>query len=156
VLSYSLPPTTGRPNATHFLHGLLPEGAHLDAMARLAKVSTNDTYGMLRHFGRDIAGAFVITSDAEPGDARWALENLSEQQLVDELRGLTNTSLGLHHGSELSIAGIQNKMLLVQTEVGRCARPRFGYPSSHIVKLDDRRGLAKLIATRIRQMMRPS
>ena len=44
-----------------FASGLLPEGVHRQMMAGIAGVPTHDVIGMLARFGRDVAGALVIT-----------------------------------------------------------------------------------------------
>jgi hypothetical protein len=66
---------------------------------------------MVARYGRDIAGALVVL------DADQDLE-------------------GIHDDSELSIAGLQNKLLLVRLDDGGWARPVAGSPSTHILKLD--------------------
>jgi serine/threonine-protein kinase HipA len=53
--------------------------------------------------------------------------------------------LGLHDDSELSIAGLADKMLVVRLGPGEYGRPIHGAPSTHILKVDDRvhRGLVR-------------
>jgi serine/threonine-protein kinase HipA len=60
---------------------------------------------------------------------------------VDEL---PDHPLGLHDDSELSIAGLQDKMLLVALDNGGWGRPVRGRPSTHVLKVEDHRfpGLA--------------
>lgn len=51
-----------------FFENMLPEGPALARMAVLAGVRPVDTYGILRAFGRDCAGAIVLLPDGEqPG-----------------------------------------------------------------------------------------
>lgn len=145
LLSCSLPLREGRHNAWAFVTGLLPEGQHRAAMAQQAGVPTNDLLGMLAEFGRDVAGALIIGPAASGGlrrDAEPGLEPLDANDLVEEVARLPEHPLGLHDDSELSIAGLQDKLLLVRTATG-WARPRHGYPSTHVLKVDDRvhRGL---------------
>ncbi|MDQ1636566.1 MAG: serine/threonine-protein kinase HipA [Frankiaceae bacterium] len=149
VLSCSLPVRPGRQDAWPFVTGLLPEGQHRSAMAQQAKVTTSDLLGMLARFGRDVAGALVVTpidavSPTRPDTPLPGLEALDENDLVAEVARLPEHPLGLHDDSELSIAGLQDKLLLVRTATG-WARPRYGYPSTHILKVDDRvhRGLVR-------------
>jgi serine/threonine-protein kinase HipA len=47
--------------------------------------------------------------------------------------------LGAHDDSELSLAGLQDKLLLVELEDGSWGRPLGGRPSTHILKVDDPR-----------------
>ena len=67
LLSCSLPLRTRRRDAWAFTTGLLPEGRHRQAMAARAGVTTSDLLGMLDRFGRDVAGAVVISAD-DPTD----------------------------------------------------------------------------------------
>ncbi|MFT4187230.1 MAG: HipA domain-containing protein [Aeromicrobium sp.] len=138
VLSCSLP-LSRRPatEAGRFFRGLLPEGAALAAAAALAGVPTYDTFGLLSRFGRDVAGACVIGTDVGervPG----GVEHYSDDGLAEEVADLDERPLALHDDSELSLPGLQNKLLLVRTPTG-WARPVGGYPSSHILKVEDRR-----------------
>lgn len=92
---------------------------------------------MCARYGRDTAGALVIAEEfpgARPGSAVL----YADGQLAQELLELGDHPLGVHDDSELSIAGLQDKLLLVATEDG-WARPVGGSPSTHILKVDDRR-----------------
>jgi serine/threonine-protein kinase HipA len=137
LLSCSLPLGTGRLDATVFCNGLLPEGHHREAMASLARVASMDTYHLLARFGRDVAGALVIGDPPENG--RGSVEPYTAETLEAEIAELPNRPLGLHDDSELSVAGVQNKLLLVRLEDGNWGRPVHGQPSTHILKLDDPR-----------------
>lgn len=138
LLSCSLP-LTRRPhkNAGPFFRGLLPEGAALAAVAAEARVPTFDTFGILTRFGRDIAGAAVISADGE-GHGPGRVVDYPRHELETDVADLEERPLGLHDDSELSLAGLQNKLLLVATPHG-WGRPAAGYPSTHILKVEDRR-----------------
>jgi serine/threonine-protein kinase HipA len=138
VLSCSLPLTRmARRDAGRYFRGLLPEGAALQALASAAGVPTHDTFGMLARFGRDVAGALVIT-DTEREPRTGTVQLYAPGALASEVADLEEHPLALHDDSELSLAGLQNKMLLVATAQG-WARPVAGYPSTHILKVEDRR-----------------
>jgi len=143
LLSCSVPVRTGRQNAWAFVTGLLPEGQHRQEMAALAGVTTFDLLGMLDRFGRDVAGAVVVSAEDPPLRSA-AIDPYTSDQLADAVRELDDHPLGLYDDSELSIAGLQDKMLLVADGDG-WARPTHGYPSTHILKVDDRtrRGLVR-------------
>ncbi len=144
LLSCSLPLRSGRQNAWAFTTGLLPEGQHRQSMAALAGVTTSNVMGMLDRFGRDVAGAVIISADdpplREPG-----VEPYTSDELIQEIATLDEHPLGLHDDSELSIAGLQDKMVLVKIGADGWGRPKNGYPSTHILKVDDRlhRGLVR-------------
>lgn len=138
LLSCSLPLGTRPLRASPYLKGLLPEGQALATLAARANLTVNDTFELLERYGRDIAGALVIARET-PTRARWGAEPYDEDSLADEVGSLEDHPLGTHDDSELSLAGIQNKLLLVRREDGGWARPLHGLPSTHILKAEDRR-----------------
>jgi serine/threonine-protein kinase HipA len=121
-----------------FFSGLLPEGQHRQAMAAAANVPSYDTFGLLERFGRDVAGALVISRD-DPDERPGSVESYTSESLAAEVGELHERPLGLHDDSELSIAGIQDKLLLVAMGEGRWGRPVHGLPSTHILKVENRR-----------------
>lgn len=142
-LSCSLPVGRQPLDAWAFVSGLLPEGQHRQAMAALAGVPSHDVLGMLARFGRDVAGAPVVAR-VEVELRRPTVVPYTEDTLADEVRGLPDHPLGLHDDSELSVAGIQDKVLLVALPDGGWGRPVHGAPSTHLLKVEDPRfpGLA--------------
>lgn len=147
LLSCSLP-LTRRPHksAGPFFRGLLPEGAALAAVAAEARVPTYDTFGILARFGRDIAGAAVIGSDGQ-AHGQGHVADYPRDELEVDVADLEERPLALHDDSALSLPGLQNKLLLVSTPHG-WGRPAGGYPSTHILKVEDRRypGMATMEA----------
>jgi serine/threonine-protein kinase HipA len=144
VLSCSLPTGVGSADARAFFAGLLPEGDHRRALASRAGVLDTDVFALLVAYGQDVAGAVVVGDEVADRPYAFA-ETYDEQSLLDEVEALASHDrpLAIHDDSELSIAGLQDKMLLVNTEDGQWARPVHGFPSTHILKVDDRmhRGL---------------
>jgi serine/threonine-protein kinase HipA len=146
LLSCSLPVTRQSATATPWVRGLLPEGNHLLALATRAQVPTNYFVDLLHRYGRDIAGAFTISSDT-PEPRTWTLEPYSDSGLVEELRLVVDApGFAVRDDSELSIAGLQNKLLVTSLGNGRWARPCNGHPSTHIMKLSDGRHAGLLAA----------
>ena len=146
LLSCSLPLRARRYQANRFFRGLLPEGQHLQAVADRAGLATNDTFGLLERYGRDVAGALVIATD-DPGPRFGTTHRYSDRELNTEIEELDERPLGIHDDSELSLAGLQNKLLLVRAD-GGWARPIGGRASTHILKVEDPRypGLVRLEA----------
>jgi serine/threonine-protein kinase HipA len=138
LLSCSLPVRRGRQAAWPFVTGLLPEGHHRTSMSRLAGVDTLDALGMLARYGRDVAGAILVTEDVgQASQQAPGLVRLSDDDLLADVTSLPARTLALHDDSELSLAGMEDKILLVATD-GGWARPVGGYPSTHILKVDNR------------------
>ncbi|HEX3517932.1 MAG TPA: HipA domain-containing protein [Solirubrobacteraceae bacterium] len=136
VLSCSLPLQARRMNASVFAAGLLPEGQHRQALAQRLGVAANDIHSLLKRFGRDVAGALII-AEQEPPARPGTVIPYDTDSLEQEVLGLPERPLAIHADSELSIAGLQDKLLLVRLPGGGWGRPAHGYPSSHILKVDD-------------------
>jgi serine/threonine-protein kinase HipA len=136
VLSCSLPLRRRGMNASVFAGGLLPEGQHRQALARELKVAVNDVHALLARFGRDVAGALVIAAETPPRRTPVVIP-YTPDALEREVLELPERPLAIHDDSELSIAGLQDKLLLVRMPDGGWGRPAHGYPSSHILKVDD-------------------
>jgi serine/threonine-protein kinase HipA len=137
LISCSLPLGPRLQPGLAFCRGLLPEGNALRALAERAGLATNDTFGLLKRYGRDVAGALVIGRE-EPAARRFGVEQYSEQSLREAIEDLDEHPLGAHDDSELSLAGLQDKLLLVDLGEKGWGRPLHGRPSTHILKLDDR------------------
>lgn len=139
VISCSLPVADRPQIATAFLEGLLPEGQMRNTLAAQRDLLASDTWGLLASFGRDVAGAMVIrdtASDAVHGQPRAEVYE-TWQQLAADIAALPDHPLGVHDDSELSLPGLQDKLLLVAVEDGTgWARPVGGLPSTHICKPD--------------------
>lgn len=138
IVSCSLPLGRRPQPARAFCAGLLPEGRALQELAHRAGVATNDTFGLLERYGRDVAGALVIDTET-PGPQRHDVATYDERALADAVDALDEHPLGVDDDSELSLAGLQDKLLLVRTPRGQWGRPLHGRPSTHILKRDDAR-----------------
>lgn len=138
LLSCSLPLSARPLDGSVFFAGLLPEGQALQAMAGLAGLATVDTFGLLARFGRDVAGAAIIAAEP-PEDRPGSVEPYRDGDLDAAVEALPERPLGLQDDSELSLAGLQDKLLLVQLSDGGWGRPVHGRPSTHILKVEDRR-----------------
>jgi serine/threonine-protein kinase HipA len=138
LISCSLPLGPRPLEASAFCKGLLPEGRALQTLADRARLATSDTFGLLARYGRDVAGALVI-SDEDLEERRFGVARYTPESLLEEVEDLEDHPLGAHDDSELSLAGLQDKLLLVQLEDGSWGRPLRGRPSTHILKVDNLR-----------------
>lgn len=138
LISCSLPLGPKPLEASAFCKGLLPEGRALQTLADRARLATSDTFGMLARYGRDVAGALIISEEG-PEERRFGVEPYTPESLREEVEDLEDHPLGAHDDSELSLAGLQDKLLLVRLEDGSWGRPLRGRPSTHILKVDDLR-----------------
>jgi serine/threonine-protein kinase HipA len=133
ALPLALKPYTGVP-ARRWLEGLLPEGETRTTLEQRFDVARGDSFALLAAIGRDCAGAVsFLPPDAVP--AVGELEVVADDQLADIVDALPDHPLGAGPDVPVSLAGIQQKLLLARTD-GAWARPRDGAPSTHIFKPD--------------------
>ncbi len=140
LLSLPLPLTPQR--FTHaivrpFLDGLLPEGDARQAVARDVGAGRDDTYALIRALGRDCAGALVIQPEDDsppPAPTTLTAEPLTDAQVADLVANLRSAPLGVGARVRISLAGVQEKLLLTRIPDGRWGRPVDGTPSTHILK----------------------
>jgi serine/threonine-protein kinase HipA len=119
-------------------------------MASMARVPTYDTFGLIARYGKDVAGAAVIARE-DPGERPGDVELYTQETLEEEVTSLPTRPLGIHDDSELSLPGLQDKLLLIKLDEG-WGRPIHGRPSTHILKVEDRKypGMAAQEAACIR------
>ena len=115
------------PDATEsFFGNLLPEGVHLDELARATQTSTTDLVGMFAVVGADLAGALRIGA---PGRAQ------EPQTLTSpEVRALLRRAPGfLVGGGGSALPGFQRKLTLSRID-GTWVRGNGTIASTHILK----------------------
>ncbi len=99
-----------------FFGNVLPEGPTLQRMAAIAGVRPADTYGILKAFGRDCAGAIqVLPEGEEPGTGdEDGYRVMSSEDLRRVIGALDVAPLGVapERGFRPSLAGCQRKALL--------------------------------------------
>ncbi|HEY3560980.1 MAG TPA: type II toxin-antitoxin system HipA family toxin [Kribbella sp.] len=144
-LSLSMPKATKRhlnKPVRAFISGLLPDSeAALQRLGRKYEVSPNNPFALLRHIGRDAAGAVQIlpediaSTDAanQQGDIDW-LTDAALNQTLSELAQSPDTWDPGRNAGRWSLAGAQSKIALFRSEDGRWGIPRDATPTTHILK----------------------
>lgn len=120
-----------------FLDGLLPEGDSRRAIADNLHLRADDTFRLAEALGRDCAGALVIQSDdgsSPPEPSTQTAEPLTDGALASLVGNLRNLPLGVDSRVRVSLAGVQEKLLLSRMPDGKWGRPVDGTPSTHILK----------------------
>ncbi len=140
LLSLSLPLSERRYTqgvVRPFIDGLLPEGESRKSIARDVSVRADDTYGLIRELGRDCAGAVVIQPADEPPPptpTTVTAEALTPDDVATLVGNLRSAPLGAGGRVRISLAGVQEKLLLTRMPDGKWGRPVDGTPSTHILK----------------------
>jgi len=140
LLSLSLPLTSERYTqgvVRPFLDGLLPEGESRRAVADDFNLRASDTFGLIEAIGRDCAGAIVFQPDDEPPPRQpttLTAAPLSDDELAELVANLRSAPLGVGARVRISLAGVQEKLLLTRMPDNSWGRPVDGTPSTHILK----------------------
>jgi serine/threonine-protein kinase HipA len=140
LLSLSLPVSERRYTqgiVRPFIDGLLPEGESRKSIARDVGARADDTYGLIRELGRDCAGAIVVQPADEPAPptpTTVTAEALTPDDVATLVSNLRSAPLGAGGRVRISLAGVQEKLLLTRMPDGKWGRPVDGTPSTHILK----------------------
>jgi serine/threonine-protein kinase HipA len=129
-----------------FFENVRPEGPALARMADLAGVRPADTYGILKAFGRDCAGAIMVLPEGErPGGSDVSEYTPMTPGVLRRLIGALDVApLGVapERGFRPSLAGFQRKALLGRAADGTWQLPSGDAPSTWILKPDGQHPMA--------------
>jgi len=93
-----------------FFENLLPEGNIRDWMASFARISPNDTFGLLAAYGQESAGALTLLARGSPQE-EGHYEDLSRKTLRELIRRRPQVPLIVANGrAHMSLAGAQHKL----------------------------------------------
>jgi serine/threonine-protein kinase HipA len=140
LLSIGLPLTNvayANAKTRSFLDGLLPEEDQRRAVAEQLNLNSNDTFGLIRALGLDCAGAIVVqpAEDPVPRQATTLTAMpLTNEEIAERVANLRSAPLGVTDRVRISLAGVQEKLLLTRMPDGRWGEPIDGTPSTHILK----------------------
>lgn len=125
----------------HWVAALLPEGEALAIMENNAGLARGDTFGFLRRFGHDCAGAvaFLPPGDTPDTTVLPAPEPIDLAEAINQLPYYPIA--GYEHDDGLSLGGFQAKLLLTaepapDPDSPTWIKPRLNAPSTHICKPD--------------------
>jgi len=133
-------PTQPKPyrgdNVAAFFNGLLPEGEARRIIGYDLGIDANDIFEMLRAIGAECAGALSITPEDPPPRQRPPDQTnpiLTDDEIAYDLSRLHITPFGGGDEKRISLAGVQEKLLLTKTPDG-WTRPTSTLASTHLVK----------------------
>jgi len=130
-----VPPRNQAARRRNVFAEVLPESRTRTRMAGDAGVGDDDVIGLLRAYGRDVAGALQIWDpDLDDEPKAPGTEALTAEQVAVLLVHVSDNPLANRRpGGKTSLAGVQDKLVLVR-QGRRWARALDGYPSTHILK----------------------
>lgn len=127
-------------NLENYLWGLLPD--NLDVLGRWGshfQVSSRNTFGLLKHVGRDVAGALSFVDEEGDGEVgHGTLTPISEDEIGERLRVLELDSAAWTSPIDqgwFSLAGAQGKFALrLSADGNQWFVPTGSEPTTHIFK----------------------
>lgn len=118
-----------------FFGGILPEETVRKIIARNLHISERNDFSLLEKIGGECAGALsFLPAGQVPQSAEYDYQVLSDDELLATLKKLAvSPLLAGEDDIRLSLAGAQEKMSVCVID-GAIALPRYGAPSTHILK----------------------
>ena len=119
----------------NFFGELLPEGRNLDWINQTLPPGERNVYGILRRYGKDIAGALMIRdpldTDSEKDPHAEKIDTEKIRYLLEYMHRepLANAPIS----GKTSLGGVQGKIVLAKVN-NSWHRAHYGYPSTHILK----------------------
>jgi len=119
----------------NFFAEILPEGRNFEWLAQTLPRDDRTPYGMLKKYGRDIAGALIIYDPADPASSESpCLEPVDGSKIKYLLENMPQAALANSPVSgKTSLGGIQGKIVLARKDT-TWNRVHNGHPSTHILK----------------------
>lgn len=123
---------TERPVQWYF-DNLLPEEQLREALGKEAKIHGDDAFALLEYLGAESAGSLVLLPPDKDFNEPGGLRPLSDEEITRRIRNLPRATLGSGAPKRMSLAGAQNKLLVVYRN-GALFEPIGSEPSTHILK----------------------
>ncbi|WP_439888273.1 HipA domain-containing protein [Pseudomonas sp. MBLB4123] len=117
-----------------YFDNLLPEEGQRQLIARAARTSVADAFGLLTHFGAESAGSVTLLRPGQqpaPGELR----PLPDETLSRRIREMPRVPLAEQAAKRMSLAGAQHKMAII-FDGEQLFEPTGNMPSTHILKPD--------------------
>lgn len=118
-----------------FFDNLLPEEAARSQLIATLPVKSTDAWDLLAHFGAESAGAItLLPPEAELQEG--GLLPLTNEDLEARIRAMPRQALAANAPKKMSLAGAQQKLLVVVDDNGQLLEPTGAWSSTHILKPD--------------------
>jgi serine/threonine-protein kinase HipA len=118
-----------------YFDNLLPEEQMREAVSKQANIKGDDAFALLEYLGAESAGSLVLLPPGQDLPQKGGLRPLSDAELAGRIRNLPRVPLSSGAPKRMSVAGAQNKLLVVYRN-GELFEPEGSEPSTHILKPD--------------------
>lgn len=118
-----------------YFDNLLPEETLRETVSKEAGLPGDDAFALLAHLGAESAGSLVLLPPEQAAPDAGGLQPLSDEALSRRIRDLPRMSLSQGAPKRMSVAGAQNKLLVV-VQHGQLFEPVGAQASTHILKPD--------------------
>src|SRR6185437_15912442 len=116
-----------------YFDNLLPEEQMREAVSKEANIHGDDAFALLEYLGAESAGSLVLLPPGQDVMGPGGLRPLSDNELAQRIRNLPRATLSSGAPKRMSLAGAQNKLLVVYRD-GALFEPMGSEPSTHILK----------------------
>lgn len=116
-----------------YFDNLLPEEQMREAVSKQANIKGEDAFALLEYLGAESAGSLVLLPPGQDLPRKGGLRPLSDAELAGRIRNLPRVPLSSGAPKQMSVAGAQNKLLVVYRN-GELFEPEGSEPSTHILK----------------------
>lgn len=118
-----------------YFDNLLPEERLRETVSKEAGLKGDDAFALLQYLGAESTGSLVLLPPDQPVATEGALRPLPDAALSRRIKNLPRVSLSQEAPKRMSVAGAQNKLLVVLRD-GQLFEPVGAEPSTHILKPD--------------------
>ena len=125
---------TYRPVQWYF-DNLLPEEKLRETVMKEAGLKGDDAFALLEYLGAESAGSLVLLPPEQALPETRGVQSLTDEMLSQRIRRLSRESLSKDAPKRMSVAGAQNKLLVIYRQ-GQLFEPVGVEPSTHILKPD--------------------
>lgn len=118
-----------------YFDNLLPEERLRETVSKEAGLKGDDAFALLEYLGAESTGSLVLLPPGQSLPKSSGLQPLSDHALSQRICDLPRVSLSQGAPKRMSVAGAQNKLLVVYRD-GQLFEPVGEEPSTHILKPD--------------------
>jgi len=104
-----------------------------EALSKEAKIHGDDAFALLEYLGAESAGSLVLLPPDKDFKEPGGLRPLSDEEITRRIRNLPRATLGSGAPKRMSLAGAQNKLLVVYRD-DALVEPIGSEPSTHILE----------------------